>query len=280
MNRSSDAWRRAHGGMCEEGSIWGDQPVHRQCAASFCKARDAAGLSSHVFQGLRSFLLNICRLLRQQARTNKGHISAASRHLLFLIRVDGRARGWLVTNPHFKPLTFEGVSVDLPETLDVPFQVKIATMTSQSCGRNFKHFRFTTLDEVAKDLALMARDGQVNPAEWEWCQTAYKLYVSTPLSVLHVTDALNWVQMSAADFEHQVGDNGNRNDDDNDDDDVARRRQDQDDVLADEQGEINEMLSALTRSKSKCKAKSKSKPTSASSTFPVCMPVFNLSLES
>ena len=216
----SAAWRREHGGMGDDGSIWGEPAARVQCSASFCKARDTAGLTPNVFQSLRGFLMNVTRLLRQRARTQKGIITAASRHFLFFIRVGERCKGWLVTNPHYKPLNFEGVAVDVPSRLDTPFSVNITMQAVQSCGAQKDHFRFVTLNEVAKDLALMVQDGQYDPEQWEWCHAPYKLFTNTPLSVLHITEALNWVPMAravgpaAGDDEDNDGPNSDGQDDD------------------------------------------------------------------
>ena len=256
--KCSDAWRREHGGIGDDGSIWADVPARGQCTASFCKSRDLAGLTVNVFQGLQGFLLNVTRLLRQRARLQKGVITAASRHFLFFIRVGDSCKGWLVTNPHFKPLNFEGVAVDVPSRLDVPFCVKIATQTVQSCGEQKEHFRFVSLNEVAKDLASMVQQGQYDPERWEWCHAPYKLYTSTPLSVLHITESLNWVSMARA-----VGPQGEEDEDeDNDDqDDGPPGDRNTTAAAADELGEISEMTDMMTGRRARAQAKPKASGT-------------------
>ena len=253
VTKCSDAFRANHGGLCADGAIWGDHRFKTPCTSTFCKVRDTAALSAATFQSLQGFLMNVCRLLRARARAAKGQITMQSRHFLFFIRVGDCTKGWLVTNPHFKPLTFEGVALSVPEKLDVPFQVSIATRTVQSCGVARSFLSFITLDEVARDLASLAVEGRADPDRWEWCHATYKLFTNTPLSVMHITEELSWVPMGQAGGA-AVPCGPEDNDCDASEDEHETEREGSNDL-----DEICEMVAALH--KPRCpEAKSKPKP--------------------
>ena len=139
-----------------------------------------------------------------------------------------------MTNPHFKPLSFEGIAVTVPQQAhDAPFQVQLAAESTTSNGVEKRHFKFVSLDDVARDLAKRASEAGDSVDQWEWCHVPYKLYTSTPLSILHITEPLNWVLVGGGDWSAGLAA----------EDEIPGQAADQPDE--DELGEISEMVAAL-----------------------------------
>ena len=205
----------------------------RNPCSDVCMAGELAAMTEgqkETLQRLVGLLKNITREMKTPFDAHKRQLGLESRHPMLLFQCGGHAIGWLLTQPSFKPLTFDSIKLvvpaPLPEEDFCDFCVELSVVPA---GRG-EMWDFASLNRVAVDVVhFHARAGQ---EQLLYCYTRkYKLRSNSRLSQLYLDLPLRWCDFSAAD----VGGDDNDDDDnrqedgqgsDGDDDEEARTKED------------------------------------------------------
>ena len=226
VNVLSQDWKSTHGAAIGGADIPDLKP--RWICSDICVHRATNGANPMVYQKIVGLLRNVCRAMKPDAQAEKKKLNAACRHPVLLARCgDTKTCAWILSHPTFKPLTFDGVQLEVSTSCVPPCTFQLGH--KQTGGKEL--LNFVSLKRVAADMVALSQAGG---ELLEYCFTKkYKLLVNTPLSHLHFEDDFNWVSIEDADCDggdedgsgnednNNVGDEFGDDEDDNDDDDIV-----------------------------------------------------------
>lgn len=202
--KQSASWNLEHGTV-QEGNDIPDVPARMVCS-DICRSRvaETGKKAPDTFLRVKGLLRNICRSMKEQVADSKRHLSPSLRHPILLGKTNTEIKAWLITQPTFKPLTFDAVHLSYCSPTLLRFE-------TETVGGH-RVLKFCSADRVAMDLTEMS----VAPASGSlsYCFTrAYSLRIDTELADLHLShDSLGWVNLD--DLDPDDGDEENDEDDD------------------------------------------------------------------
>ena len=240
VNKLSGLWQKNHSTALHGHSEIPDLKVRHVCSDICCrKLQDMAGEDTELLISVKGLLTNICRSLKTQVAADKKQLLPSARHPILVVRCGGSLKAWLISQPTFKPLTFDCVRLEIPECDSNPpsctFKLGLET------AGPLQVLAFESMKKVTAEM-LALRSG--NPdSGLEYCLLkSYKLLLSTPLTVLHVPAAFQWTPLGESDF----GGFGDSADDDDDADDGGEEQGEEEQAETDE---ISDLVGQLLSSR-------------------------------
>ncbi len=249
VNSHSKKWCEDHGTASSGGEIPDLRPRHH--CSDICKAELAfPTVSEDIQRQALGLVKNVCRSMKTQVQSDRKQLLPSAKHPILLACCGDIVKAWIITQPVFKPLTFDGVRLDVPNMNldDPPYVFRLRT---QAAGEK-EILDFVSMRRVMAEIVSFATEQPEVPVQY--CLTRdYKSLVHTPLSNLHVNSPPAWVQLSSIVDES----------DDNDDDDDAGS----DDGGSRVEPEISDLVSELLACRAQEEPAAKSASKSSRSTF-------------
>lgn len=135
---------------------------------------------------------------------NKKHLSMSARHPILLIKCGASIRAWMITQPVFKPLTFDCVAATMTGE-------NILRLQSEAVG-SFHVLAFRSMKSVLADICDLA--AQVSSESLLYCFTSsYFLTLSEQLADIFLEGDLQWIDLKDTEF------SASESEEDDDDDD-------------------------------------------------------------
>jgi hypothetical protein len=246
VNKLSGLWQDNHSTALHGHSEIPDLKVRHVCSDICCrKLQDMAGEDTDMLNSVKGLLTNICRSLKTQVAADKKQLLPSARHPILVVRCGDNWKAWLISQPTFKPLTFDCVRLETPECDSMPptctFKLGLET------AGPFQVLAFESMKKVTAEM-LALRSG--NPdSGLEYCLVkSYKRLLSTPLTALHVQSAAcQWIPLGESDF-GGFGDSADDDDDDADHGGEEQGEKEEQEVQA-ESDEISELVGQLLSSR-------------------------------
>ena len=200
VQTSRESWHRAHGNVLAAHMAEPKHKAYKPCK-TFCRARALRehGVPQELFDKSRALLQDVNRAMKSLYSAMAKQLTADLHHPLLFARVvmpDGEVAygsvGWILTRAMFKPKEIDGVALELPPSLSVPFEVNLCTKTV--CGSTDSFLDFKCIQEISMGIACLRH--LWNDGEFQYCYNPpYRiLWEQDTMSCLKLTTELNWVQ--------------------------------------------------------------------------------------
>ena len=217
VNKMSSEWMHSHSQPLScDNEIPETKPKSVCSDTCFAKEMSTMSEAQRILLGkVVGLLKNITREMKQPYYANKKQLTENSRHPVFLCKCHGEMLAWLLTQPGYKPLTFD--AIELQATLSETSQTVCCMQLKTHWVQNQEVWTFVSLKRVAVDMVRLHGRFPEQTLYYGYTKS-YKLFVSRPLSHFFATVPA-WVEFSRDAPDDANGDN---EDDDDDGDDFDR----------------------------------------------------------